>query len=136
LEELVAMSTLPEPEDESGETWAIWLDLWAQSVRNRGVAKVRQAFDEHWRETIRSIVRDGYRAGEFQPLDTEDFTIGLSAMLDGFAIQIALSDPVVDGDLAFRTTMRFCADRLGFEWAPKRRRPASRGAREARTTRA
>ena len=33
------MSTLPEPEDESGETWAVWLDLWAQSVRHRGVAQ-------------------------------------------------------------------------------------------------
>lgn len=136
LEELVAMSTLPEPEDESGETWAIWLDLWAQSVRNRGVAKVRQEFDEHWRETIRSIVRDGSAAGEFRPADTEDFTMGLSAMLDGFAIQIALSDPVVDGDLAFRTSMQFCAERLGFEWAPSKRRSPSRGARVSRTTRA
>ena len=131
LEELVAMSTLPEPEDESGETWAIWLDLWAQSVRHRGVAKVRQEFDERWRETIRSIVRDGCAAGEFQKLDVEDFTIGLSAMLDGFAIQIALSDPVVDGELAFRTSMRFCADRLGFEWPPKRKRAAAGGGRSS-----
>lgn len=128
LEELVAMSTLPEPEDESGETWAIWLDLWAQSVRNSGVAKVRQEFDEHWRDTIRSIVREGCKAGEFQELDVEDFTIGLSALLDGFAIQIALSDPVVDGNLAFRTSMRFCSDRLGFEWAPKRRRETMQAA--------
>ena len=66
LEELVAMSTLPELEDESGETWAIWLDLWAQSVRNVGVARVRQEFDEHWRDTIRQIVSDGCAAGEFQ----------------------------------------------------------------------
>src|SRR3984957_21192732 len=42
LEELVAMSTLPQPEDESGETWAVWLDLWAQSVRHPGVARARQ----------------------------------------------------------------------------------------------
>ncbi len=148
LEELVAMSTLAEPEDESGETWAIWLDLWAQSVRNRGVARVRQEFDEHWRDTIRQIVSDGCAAGEFQAPDAEDFTIGLSAMLDGFAIQIALSDPVVDGELAFETSMRFCADRLGFEWTAKRKRAApgsgrsspkrstSRGGRKTRTARA
>ncbi len=131
LEELVAMSTLSDPEDESGETWAIWLDLWAQSVRNRGVAKVRQEFDEHWRETIRSIVRDGCMAGEFQALDAEDFTIGLSSMLDGFAIQIALSDPVVDGELAVVSSMRFCADRLGFEWTTKRKRVTPSGGRSS-----
>jgi len=147
LEELVAMSTLSEPEDDSGETWAIWLDLWAQSVRNRGVRKGRQEFDEQWAETVRSIVRDGCTAGEFQALDAEDFTIGLSAMLDGFAIQIALSDPVVDGELAFVTSMRFCADRLGFEWTPKRKRTtsgsgrsttrsSSRGGGESRAARA
>jgi AcrR family transcriptional regulator len=122
LEELVAMSTLPEPEDDSGETWAVWLDLWAQSVRHRGVARVRREFDERWRETIRTIVRDGCEAGEFECVETEDFTVALSAMLDGFAIQIALSDPVVDADRAFETSMRFCARQLGFGWSPKKKR--------------
>jgi AcrR family transcriptional regulator len=121
LEELVAMSTLPQPEDESGETWAVWLDLWAQSVRHLGVARVRQEFDERWRESIRSIVRDGCEAGEFHEVDAEEFTLGMSAMLDGFAIQIALSDPVVDGEIAFTTSMRFASGRLGFEWSPGER---------------
>jgi AcrR family transcriptional regulator len=125
LEELVAMSTLGEPKDESGETWAVWLDLWAQSVRHPGVAKVRREFDERWRETIRTIVRDGCDSDEFQNVDIEEFTIGLSAMLDGFAIQIALQDEVVDGERAFVTSMRFCADRLGFSWSPKRRRSST-----------
>jgi AcrR family transcriptional regulator len=125
LEELVAMCTLPEPEDESGETWAVWLDLWAQSVRHRGVAKVRREFDERWRETIRQIVRDGCDSGEFECVDAEDFTVALSAMLDGFAIQIALSDPVVDADRAFRASMAFCSGQLGFDSSHKRRRTAA-----------
>ena len=122
LEELVAMCTLPEPEDESGETWAVWLDLWAQSVRHRGVAKVRREFDERWRETIRQIVRDGCDDGDFECVDAEDFAVTLSAMLDGFAIQIALSDPVVDADRAFKATMAFCSAQLGFESQKGRRR--------------
>jgi AcrR family transcriptional regulator len=136
LEELVALSTLCEPENESGEKWAIWLDLWAQSARNGGVAKIRQEFDQRWRGVIRTIVRDGCIAGEFEQLDVEDFTIGLSAMLDGFAIQIALCDPLVDGDLAFRTSMGFCADRLGFEWRAKRKgaSPSTRKIKSQRAT--
>jgi AcrR family transcriptional regulator len=130
LEELVTMSIFAQPEDESGETWAVWLDLWAQSVRNIGVARVRKEFDERWREAIRSIVRDGCEAGEFRKTDVEEFTLGMSAMLDGFAIQIALSDPVVDAERAFVTSMRFASDRLGFEWSPvKRRNAASRSGR-------
>ena len=71
-------------------------------------------------------------------------------MLDGFAIQIALSDPVVDGELAFATSMRFCCRpaRLrmvpqapaGVTWPapfdPLSWRRLIRGARESRTTRA
>jgi AcrR family transcriptional regulator len=116
IEELVAMSTLPEPVDETGESWAIWLDLWAQSVRNEGLAVVRREFDEHWRDTIRSIVNDGCESGEFSVSHAEDFVLALSAMLDGFAIQIALSDKEVTADRSFDTAMRFCAERLGFEW--------------------
>jgi len=132
LEELVAMSTVGEPTDESGETWAIWLDLWSQSVRNGGIATVRREFDERWRETIRSIVRDGCESNEFQTVDIEEFTIGLSAMLDGFAIQIALRDAFVDGERAFVTSMRFCAERLGFDWTSKRREASvAHGAKES-----
>lgn len=135
IEELVAMCTLPEPEDTSGETWAVWLDLWAQSVRHRGVAKVRQEFDERWRETIRTIVRDGCDAGEFECVDVEDFTVALSAMLDGFAIQIALSDPVVDADRAFAASMSFCSGQLGFAWSGSKRRTNGAGEQRAKDAR-
>jgi AcrR family transcriptional regulator len=135
LEELVAMSTLPQPEDESGETWSVWLDLWAQSVRHSGVGRVRQEFDERWREAIRSIVRDGCEAGEFRKVDTEEFTLGMSAMLDGFAIQIALSDPVVDAERAFETSMHFASSELGFEWSPGGRDAGAANSRSRDTSR-
>jgi AcrR family transcriptional regulator len=138
IEELVAMCTLPEPEDTSGETWAVWLDLWSQSVRHRGVAKVRREFDERWRETIRQIARDGCESGQFHAVDVEEFTISLTAMLDGFAIQIALSDAEVDAARAFAASMRFCAESLGFDWKPrqKSRGGTASAAKESRRARA
>src|SRR5689334_719676 len=33
LEELVAMSCLPEADSEPTSSWVLWLDLWAQAVR-------------------------------------------------------------------------------------------------------
>jgi AcrR family transcriptional regulator len=122
LEELIAMSCLPEAEGEDRISWVIWLDLWAQSARHPEVSQVRQEFDDHWRNTITRLVTEGQSGGEFSTIDAEDFAISLSALLDGFAIQSALTDPVVDNARAFRLSMQFAAAQLGFPWSPKRRR--------------
>ncbi len=135
LEEVVAMSCLPDGSGTShssgdgtgagggeylGESWALWLDLWAQAVRDPAVGRVREEFDEHFRETIRQIVRDGVASGEFTGVDEDDFAVGYSALLDGLAIQIALSDPVVTADRAFELAMRVASQQLGMAWKPER----------------
>ena len=117
LEELVAMTCLPSLTDLP-DSWSLWLDLWAQSVRHPEVARVRSEFDEHWRATIAEVVRDGQARGEFGAVDLDDFAIGFSALLDGLAVQIALEDPVVDAQRAFELSMRIAAAQLGFSWAP------------------
>jgi hypothetical protein len=100
----------------------IWLDLWAQAARHPEVAAVRQEFDDHWRRTIAELVTEGEQSGEFNQIDPDDFAVALSALLDGFAVQSALADPVVDNQRAFRLSMQFAASELGFTWSPKRRR--------------
>src|SRR5262249_57093753 len=45
LEELVAMSCLPEEEGETAGSWVLWLALWAQSVGHPEVASVLTQFD-------------------------------------------------------------------------------------------
>jgi AcrR family transcriptional regulator len=125
LEEIVALTCLPEADDEFKETWGIWLDLWATAVRHPEVRAVREEFDEHWRETLRQIVREGQASGEFRKLDADEFAVGFSALLDGFAIQIALDDPVVNDATAFGLAMRIASQLLGFPWK------AGRGGRAA-----
>ena len=82
------------------------------------MAAVRQKSDERWRETIRSVVLAGQEAGEFAPIDADDFTITLSALLDGLAVQIALEDPAVPPQRAYDLAMRFAAGQLGFDTRP------------------
>src|SRR6516162_9899795 len=120
LEEIVAMCCLPEADTEPETSWVLWLDLWSQAARNPEVASVRQKFDERWRGLIGSLVTEGQEAGEFGPVDAEDFAVLMSSLLDGFAIQIALADQVVDATRAFELTMRFIAAQLGFTWTPRR----------------
>lgn len=126
LEEVVAMTCLPGADVPLEESWAVWLDLWAQALRHRELREVRQEFDEHFRETIREIVRLGVEGGEFAAVDEDDFAVGYSALLDGFAIQIALEDPVVDAGRSFDLAMRVAASQLGFDWRPRRTRRTSR----------
>jgi hypothetical protein len=66
-------------------------------------------------------VVEGQEAGEFGPVDPVEFAVLFSALLDGLAIQIALSDPSVDAAKAFNLGMRFAADKLGFTWTPRHR---------------
>jgi AcrR family transcriptional regulator len=126
LAELVAMICLPE-NPEPPLYWLMWLDLWAFSPRNPGVAAVRQKSDERWREAIRSIVLAGQEAGEFAPVDADDFTITLAGLLDGLAVQIALEDPQVPPSRAYELAMRLAAGQLGFDWKPAPVRAGKRG---------
>jgi hypothetical protein len=127
LTELIGMNCLPGTDPEPRSYWLLWLDLWALSPRNAGVAAVREKSDERWREAIRSIVMAGQEAGEFASVDADDFTIMLSALLDGLAIQIALDDTVVPPQRTYDLAMQFAAGQLGFDWEPA---PAGRRTRK------
>jgi len=122
IEEVVAMSCLPEADAEPGSSWTLWLDFWTLAARNPEVAALRQRDDERWREMVSSLVRDGQRTSEFRPVDPDDFAALLCSLLDGFAVQIALRDPVVGPERAFELCMHFIADQLGFEWKGSQRR--------------
>jgi AcrR family transcriptional regulator len=123
LTELIAMTCLPDtdPAAMAGKPteWLLWLDLWALSPRNAGVAAVRHKFDERWRETIETTVLTGQDAGEFDAsVDAGGFAVTLSALLDGMAVQIALEDPDVTPARAYDLAMRYAAGQLGFPWQP------------------
>jgi AcrR family transcriptional regulator len=96
------------------------LDLWACAVRHPEVAQVRRTSDARWRETIVDIVHQGQATGLFDPVDAEQFSLSLAAVLDGLVVQLALGDPEVDADRAVRVAMRFAASTLGFKWKPKK----------------
>jgi len=123
LTEMIAMTLLPPPAQPDTDPaprseWLLWLDLWALSPRNSGVAAVRRKFDERWRQAIKAIVLAGQEAGEFTATDADEFAVTLSALLDGLAVQIALEDPDVPPARAYDLAMRYAAGQLGFEWKP------------------
>jgi AcrR family transcriptional regulator len=127
LTELIAMTCLPDTDPAARSEWLLWLDLWALSPRNSGVASVRRKFDERWRQTISSTVLAGQESGEFAAsADADEFAVTLSALLDGMAVQIALEDPDIPPRRAYDLAMRYAAGQLGFPWDPAASGPRQR----------
>jgi len=129
LEALVRLTCVPQADDaEVPDTWGLWFDLWAQAFRHAEVARDRIDLDQRWRDLIARVVRDAVADNEVADVDADGFAVTFAALLDGLAIQVALSDPVLDADRAQQIAMGFAADTLGFAWRPRRRRRSVRAA--------
>jgi AcrR family transcriptional regulator len=93
------------PADGDGET-VLWMELWVRALRDPRLAATREGLDRRWRDAIADIIREGQASGEFGPADADDMALLLGAVMDGFAIQLALGDPAVTAD----TVKRHCLD--------------------------
>ena len=82
------------PADGDGET-VLWMELWVRSLRDPRLAGTRERLDRRWRTEIADIIRQGQASGEFHEADADDVALLLGALMDGFAIQLALGDPAV-----------------------------------------
>ncbi len=118
LETLVRLTCIPQPKDDIAGAWGLWFELWSQAFRHPGVKKDRVELDQRWRTLVGQVVRDGVHAGEIEVVDSEEFAVAFTALLDGLSIQVALDDPVVSPRRAYRIAMRFAATALGFHWQP------------------
>ena len=91
------------PAEGDGET-VLWMELWVRALRDPQLAETRERLDRRWRAAIADVVREGQASGEFGDADADDVALLLGALMDGFAIQLALGDPAVTAD----TVRRHC----------------------------
>jgi AcrR family transcriptional regulator len=99
------------PAEGDGET-VLWMELWVRALRDPELAKTRERLDRRWRAAIADIVREGQASGEFGPADADDVALLLGALMDGFAIQLALDDPAVTADTVRRHCLALAETRL------------------------
>jgi AcrR family transcriptional regulator len=99
------------PAEGDAET-TLWMELWVRALRDPQLAKTRERLDRRWRKAIADIVRDGQADGEFGDADADDVALFLSALMDGFAIQLALGDPAVTADTVKRHCLALAEARL------------------------
>jgi AcrR family transcriptional regulator len=82
----------------------LWMELWVRALRDPRLAQTRERLDRRWRAAIADIIREGQASGEFTAADADDVALLLTAVMDGFAIQLALGDPAVSAE----TVRRHC----------------------------
>jgi AcrR family transcriptional regulator len=83
----------------------LWIELWVRALRDPQLAEIRERLDLRWRETLADVVREGQASGEFVDADADEVALLLGALMDGFAIQLALGDPAVTADAVQRHCM-------------------------------
>ncbi len=118
LERLIELSFPPGEGARGGIAWdwTLWIELWSRAVRDQAAARNREALDRRWRATIADIIRSGIRSGEFnEEVDPDEFTLHLSAVLDGLAIQLLLKDREVTTARARRLCYELARRELGLE---------------------
>jgi AcrR family transcriptional regulator len=93
----------------------LWMELWVRALRDPAVNEARERLDGRWRAAIADVVREGQATGEFLPVDPDGFALTLGALMDGFAIQLALHDPAVTPDTVREHCMALVEERLGRE---------------------
>jgi AcrR family transcriptional regulator len=122
---LVRWTCVPQNDGDIPGAWGLWFDLWAQAFRHPEVKQDRVELDARWRAMIVDIVKAAQADGSVQAkgpgrVDATRFAITFAALLDGLSIQVALEDPAVSPDDAYRIAMAFAERELGLP--PQRRR--------------
>lgn len=67
--------------------WTLWVDAWAEALRNPELRTHCRMLDRRWTEAIRESIVAGVAAGEFRCADPDSAARRMTALLDGLAVQ-------------------------------------------------
>ncbi|MER6946197.1 TetR/AcrR family transcriptional regulator [Nonomuraea sp. NPDC000554] len=67
--------------------WRLWIDAWAESMRNTDLEETSRRLDVRGRTLLREIIEDGVASGDFVCADPDGASWRIFALSDGLAIQ-------------------------------------------------
>lgn len=90
-ERLDAYVDLYVPDGPGDPHWTLWLEVWNRSLNADEDERDRQvAIESAWHRDLVALLAEGVSRGEFGALDPDRFATRLRALLDGFAIHVAI----------------------------------------------
>ncbi|MEV8636374.1 TetR/AcrR family transcriptional regulator [Streptosporangium sp. NPDC051023] len=86
LERLRTLLRLYSPASRS-KSWALWIDAWAESIRNTELEEMSRRIDLRWKQALRAIIEDGAETGAFTCADPDGSTWRIVSLIDGLSTQ-------------------------------------------------
>ncbi|MFI8830744.1 TetR/AcrR family transcriptional regulator [Streptomyces afghaniensis] len=114
-ERLDAYVDLYVPDGHRDPHWILWLEVWnrSQSAAVDSDARDRQAAIEGvWHRDLVALLAEGISRGEFRSVDPDRFATRLRALLDGFAIHVAIGLRGTDRAQVLRHVHEFLVESL------------------------
>ncbi|MDT0609445.1 TetR/AcrR family transcriptional regulator [Streptomyces lancefieldiae] len=103
------------PDGHRDPHWTLWLEVWnrSQSAAVESDARDRQAAIERaWHRDLVALLAEGVSRGEFRRVDPDRLASRLRALLDGFAIHVAIGLRGTDREQVLGHVREFLADGL------------------------
>ncbi|GAA2884212.1 TetR/AcrR family transcriptional regulator [Streptosporangium fragile] len=89
LDRLQALLRLYSPAGKS-KSWALWIDAWAESMRNAELEETSRRIGLRWRQALRAVIDDGVGTGLFACDDPDGATWRIISLLDGLSTQMTV----------------------------------------------
>jgi len=93
-EKLRRLVRLLAPQGRSN-SWLIWIDGWAESLRNPDLERLSRRLDLRWKEALVEVITAGVDDGSFKCDDPAGSAWRLNCLIDGLAVQLMVHDKAI-----------------------------------------
>ncbi|MFD0256983.1 TetR family transcriptional regulator C-terminal domain-containing protein [Kitasatospora indigofera] len=112
-ERLTAYTGLYLPEGPGDPRWVLWVEVWGRSPASAEIRQGQLEIEAPWQADLVALIEEGAASGVFAPGPANDRAVQLRALLDGFAVPLAIGLPGVRRAEALAQTSAGAAALLG-----------------------
>jgi AcrR family transcriptional regulator len=112
---LAAYTELYLPEGPGDPRWILWLEVWGRSPASAEIRQGQLEIEALWQADLVALIEEGVAAGEFTADRAHDRAVQIRALLDGFAVPIAIGLPGASREEAAAQVASVAAALLGPE---------------------
>ncbi|MCX5213644.1 TetR/AcrR family transcriptional regulator [Kitasatospora sp. NBC_00240] len=110
---LTAYTGLYLPEGPGDPRWVLWVEVWGRSPASAEIRQGQLEIEAPWQADLVALIEEGVASGVFAPGPANDRAVQLRALLDGFAVPLAIGLPGVRRAEALAQTAAGAAALLG-----------------------
>ncbi|GAA2145102.1 TetR/AcrR family transcriptional regulator [Kitasatospora kazusensis] len=112
-ERLAAYTELYLPEGPGDPRWILWLEVWGRSPASAEIRQGQLEIEAPWQADLAALIEEGAAAGTFSAVAPDDRAVQIRALLDGFAVPIAIGLPGAGREAAAAHVASVAAALLG-----------------------